>query len=281
MHDRALYLLHVAFRSSQQAWRAARHRTGGQSLFGLRAGRSLRSWILDSANRMTYGPRLVLGALMLVASGVVSAASKLAPELLADALHARSESILHIIVRGAPTGLEAARKLAKGNSDAERAQDLPLVDGVFLALKESDAEILAGRTDISQVYYIRGELADTYFHIIQGLAYAWTQVPTPGIVNMSLGPEASIMPVESQTDEPMNVATRKLADKGLVVVIAAGNYYVPDSPNPGVINPWCRVEWVICVGAASADATALYKCSARGLATDPTTWPDVLPTVLM
>jgi Subtilase family len=215
-------------------------------------------------------------ALIAAAAGDASAATKLAPAQLTDELHAQPDAVLHFIIRGDPPGVAAAQKLAAFKMDADKPKDLPFINGVFLLLKESDAESVAQRPDISQVYYLRAELADTYLHIIQALAYASAKVPTPGIVNMSLGPDASIMPVESEADEPINAATRKLADQGLVIVMAVGNYYDPNNPNPGVTNPWCRVDWVICVGAASSDATTLYENSARGSAKDSTTWPDLV-----
>lgn len=213
-------------------------------------------------------------AIIGVGLGHASAASKLGPAQLVDALHTHPESVFHFIVRGKSTGLEAAQKLAQ--DDNLTPAELPIINGLYLELKESDAESLAARADIFQIYYLRAELANTYFHILQALDYARSKVPKPGVVNVSLGPEPAIMPIESQADEPMNVATREVSDEGLVVVMAVGNYFTPDSPNPGVINPWCRVAWVICVGAASEDASALYKYSARGTANDPMSWPDVV-----
>jgi hypothetical protein len=72
-------------------------------------------------------------------------------------------------------------------------------------------------------------------------------------------------PLAGNDDEPMNAATKKASDNGFIIVMAIGNYF--DGDNDGVVNPWCRPEWVICVGAASSDATKIWPsfCSRFGI----------------
>jgi serine protease AprX len=50
-------------------------------------------------------------------------------------------------------------------------------------------------------------------------------------------------------DAPINVATKRAHDAGMVVVFAAGNH----GPDPGTINPYCVAPWVICVAAGHRD----------------------------
>jgi subtilisin family serine protease len=141
-------------------------------------------------------------------------------------------------------------------------------------LTPKEAVSLAGRDDISRLWYVPPSLYPVYCRIIDGIEYAFKNNPTPSVINLSLGPPADVMPLAGNDDEPMNAATKKASDNGFVIVMAIGNYF--DGDNDGTVNPWCRPDWVICVGAASSDATKIWPSSARGLPSDPRTWPDMV-----
>lgn len=132
---------------------------------------------------------------------------------------------------------------------------------------------MAKRPDVIQVWYVPASLYPLYCNIIAALEREVRILPKPSVVNMSLGPQADLLPMAGRDDEPMSIATKKASENGLIVVMAIGNYGNGDD---GMVNPWCHPGWVICVGAASADAKTVWPASARGLSSDRTTWPDVV-----
>jgi hypothetical protein len=204
------------------------------------------------------------------------AGSALGPPEKVDAIRSESSGVFGFLVRGQPTALAAARQLEAKDPELGPSVDLHLIDGVALALRPQDAKALSERTDVTQVWYLDRALFAEYVHVLQGFEYAATRLEAPATINLSLGPPPSLMPIPGHDEEPMNAATRRVTDLGLIPVFAIGNYYIRESPNPGVVNPWCRPDWTICVGAANADATKLYDQSARGDPADPATWPTVV-----
>lgn len=201
---------------------------------------------------------------------------KLGPPDKVDQLHEDSDSVLPFIVRGTATGLTAARALAQDTKDVPGNTPLALIDGVAVSLKEQDAEAIAKRDDIAQVWYVNKDLVSEYINVIRGLERLANTATSPMPANLSLGPPAALMPMKGYDQEPMNLATERAARHGIISIFAIGNYYTKDEPNPGVVNPWCRPDWVICVGAASENAKTLFEQSARGVASDTATWPDVV-----
>ena len=74
------------------------------------------------------------------------------------------------------------------------------------------------------------------------------------VVNCSFGVQGLFDP-----RDPVNVATRMLYDRGIVVVMAAGNH----GPRPGTISPYAVAPWVI--GVAGTDGSrALASFSSAG-----------------
>jgi Subtilase family len=150
---------------------------------------------------------------------------------------------------------------------------LPFISAFGLNLTKLQAATLAKRNDVTQVWFVPDSLYLLYRNIIAALDREVRTLPKPSVVNLSLGPGADLLPMPGRDDEPMSVATKKASDNGLIIVMAIGNYGMGDD---GIVNPWCHPEWVICVGAASSDAKTVWPASARGVMTDPRTWPDVV-----
>jgi serine protease AprX len=61
------------------------------------------------------------------------------------------------------------------------------------------------------------------------------------------------------TNDPVNIATKMLTDRGVNVVVSAGN----DGPGNGTLNPYATAPWVIGVGATDVSG-ALAAFSSRG-----------------
>ncbi len=201
---------------------------------------------------------------------------KLGPPEITEALHSQPDDVLQFIVRGKLAGLGATRDLVTSYPKVGKIHNLPLIDGIGVELRAKDAKVLSERTDIIQVWYLHHWLYDEYINIIKSMEYVINTVPSPTVINISLGPPSALMPMPAHIEEPMNVATRYLAERGYIPILAIGNYYTPEHPNPGVVSPWCLPEWVICVGAVNRDRTAIYAQSARGLQSDPESWPDLV-----
>jgi len=83
------------------------------------------------------------------------------------------------------------------------------------------------------------------FAIVQGLNYALVNQFRYNIrvCNNSYGTTLAELPYDPF--DPVNVATRELHDRNIVVVFAAGN----DGDAPDMINPFSVAPWVISVGA--------------------------------
>jgi serine protease AprX len=88
------------------------------------------------------------------------------------------------------------------------------------------------------------------------------------VVNLSVG--AAIR--ESYWTDPLTLATKKLTDKGIVVVVAAGNRgrNADDEPQYGGITAPANAPWVLTVGASSTQGSltrgddVVAKYSSRG-----------------
>lgn len=85
-------------------------------------------------------------------------------------------------------------------------------------------------------------------------------------ISNSWGTSGSFSP-----DDPINVASRRAYDAGLVVVFAAGN----SGPDSNTLNPYCVAPWVICVAAGLKDSRTLADFSSRGVPGDPFYHPTI------
>lgn len=110
-----------------------------------------------------------------------------------------------------------------------------------------------------------------YLRIVQRLHYVveHNEGERISVVNMSLQAPDSYLFEEK---EAMNVATRILTERGIVVVVAAGNF----GPANNTLNRWSVAPWVIGVGASYADGKRLWERSSRGIPHDPLYHPTVV-----
>lgn len=200
---------------------------------------------------------------------------KLGPPTAAKLLGGRPDAVRAFIIRGANDALGDAHSKAANNGILPKPLTLTSVNGLALSLRTSDALSLCQRVDVQQIWHLNRDLALIYVRVIQGIEYAVHTIPAPGVINLSLGPPADLMPIEGYDDEPMNAATYYAASRGFIPVVAIGNYF-SNQRLAGVVNPWCRPDWVICVGAGNEDGTSVWSNSARGNPVDPKTWPDVI-----
>lgn len=112
-----------------------------------------------------------------------------------------------------------------------------------------------------------GELI-TILHALAGFDWILANQVKYGIdvVSNSWGTTGSYDP-----GDPVNVATKTLHDRGMVVVFAAGN----DGPANNTLNPYSVAPWVIGVAAGANNRTALAEFSSRGIPGDPLYHPTI------
>ncbi|WP_372593844.1 S8 family serine peptidase [Actinotalea sp.] len=91
------------------------------------------------------------------------------------------------------------------------------------------------------------------------------------VLNLSVGPSAVDFPVVM--NDLVSVATLT-ASQELLVVVAAGNC---GASGQGSMSAWAQVPWVLAVGAVDdEEGTALADYSARGVAGEPASGPDLV-----
>ncbi len=76
------------------------------------------------------------------------------------------------------------------------------------------------------------------------------------VISNSWGSSGPFVP-----DDPINIATKRAADRNIIVVFAAGN----DGPAPDTVNPYAKAPWVISVAAGTKEG-GLASFSSRGVA---------------
>ncbi|MBI4611886.1 MAG: S8 family serine peptidase [Candidatus Rokubacteria bacterium] len=86
------------------------------------------------------------------------------------------------------------------------------------------------------------------------------------VISNSWGTRGSFSP-----DDPINVASKRAHDAGLVVVFSAGN----DGPSLNTLSPFCVAPWVICVAAGRKDGRTPADFSSRGVPGDPLLHPTI------
>lgn len=115
------------------------------------------------------------------------------------------------------------------------------------------------------VYEVPDDYGIDYIRTIEGLHWLLEHKDSDRVevASVSMAPPA---PFEFDANEAMNVATRVLAEQGIVVVLAAGN---EGERGPGRLSRWARAPWVVSVGATDKNGKTLWKGSATGLPGGP------------
>jgi serine protease AprX len=131
---------------------------------------------------------------------------------------------------------------------------------------------LAGKyTGVAPGSHLVGLGAGEAFVMLAAIeAYDWVLANGPSygirIISNSYGTDGPFSP-----DAPMNVATKRAHDAGMVVVFAAGNH----GPDANTLNPYCVAPWVICVAAGYKDGQRLADFSSRGIPDDALDHPTI------
>jgi serine protease AprX len=94
------------------------------------------------------------------------------------------------------------------------------------------------------------------FYVLEALDYLLWKGPEYGVkvVNCSFSAETEYDP-----NDPVNIGTKMLTERGVNVVFSAGN----TGPTPGSLNPYAMAPWVISVGATD-DNARIASFSSRG-----------------
>jgi len=146
-------------------------------------------------------------------------------------------------------------------------QNLPTIVGMWTTRKAvKTLRRLPVVKHVAEVHQYADERA--YHSILASIDNAISQGVS--VINLSLQP---LRPYRYDADEAINVGTRCAYERGITVVVAAGNH---GSRGDGSLSPWCVPEWVIGVGAASADGKRLWPGSGRGVPGDPLNHPTVV-----
>lgn len=200
--------------------------------------------------------------------------ARLGPESKRSALLSQPGETYTFVVRGSRKVLDLAREMHRPTAGFPDSASIDGIRAVAVATRVRALETLCLDPELEQIWYLHPAVDDVYVKTLLGVDHAIRTVPPPGVINLSLGPPIDALPLPGDPEEPMNVATKAAADRGLLAVFAIGN--IPDfgqSPGP---NPWCEPEWVVCVGAAHTDGQTLWKGSVVGERDVPETWPDVV-----
>lgn len=161
----------------------------------------------------------------------------------------------------------------KGLSRRGGSYDLEII---FTDKLHKDWEkFLSGQKWLLGMLRLQDDLFDVYAYVINGLI---TQLKAQRMMDriwhlctITLGP----VPWHAfRSDEPMNIATRRVVDEGITVIVAVGNEGQIWKGNS--LNPWSIAPWVISVGATTYDGRRLLSSSSRGVASQP----DQSPTIV-
>ena len=139
--------------------------------------------------------------------------------------------------------------------------DLVLGHGTFVASVAAGTGAASGGAlrGVAPGASILGLSAGDLFitNVLEGFDYLLTNAArfNVRVVNCSWGTEGFFDP-----DDPVNIATRALYDRGISVVFAVGN----NGPAPDTLNPYAVAPWVIGVGSVRKDGR-LSDFSSRGI----------------
>jgi len=204
---------------------------------------------------------------------VSESASKFHPASLCSAVARQPDEQYRLILLAKPGGhrklLHLAGRVRDRNIGRRGVEVLALIEGVAVSTTGREAEGLSRAGVVAALWQVPAAIHEPYVRTIWSLGDAVKEKIR--VVNLSLAPPRDVLDPRFRAEEPMNLATRAAADKGLLVLFAAGNY----GPAENTLNPWSVAPWVLSVGAASEDGEFLADFSSRGVPGDPLYRPTV------
>lgn len=100
-----------------------------------------------------------------------------------------------------------------------------------------------------------------FVHLARGIDMLVARSDGIDVLNLSLGPRQGTF----DANDPLQITTRLVYERGIPVVVAAGN----EGPNDGTLQPLALAPWVISVGAADLSGKKLLDSSSRGFPDGP------------
>src|SRR5688500_7603689 len=142
----------------------------------------------------------------------------------------------------------------QGNTDLVNGHGT-LVGGIIAGSGNASGGRYAGVASGSKLLGLSAGEANL-IHVLSGFDYLLDRGPAYGVkvVNCSFSAATVFDP-----NDPVNVATRMLTERGVNVVFSAGN----SGPGNGTLNPYAVAPWVISVGATDQNGV-LAPYSSRG-----------------
>lgn len=140
---------------------------------------------------------------------------------------------------------------------------------VAMLIRKNKQQVVSALLKAEFFFEVRPSMVKMYIGIIKTLDDV-IERKDASFVNLSLQPTA---PYPFNEKEAINVATRIAAERGNVIVIAAGNF---GGLGNNTLSPWAVAPWVIGVGAAETNGAKLWRFSSRGIPNDPLYHPTVV-----
>lgn len=175
-------------------------------------------------------------------------ANKIDPEVLATSTRSRLKVLLTLVPQRSKKALKFLEEIG-----ATLIEPLRFIDTYFVDIPTDSLQTVAMNPSVLYVGFRK------YRPVVLGIEWGIRQMKRYHIrvMNISHGPHYATK--RFVADDPVNLATKRAYDHGIVVVVAAGNW----GPENGTLNPWSAAPWVIGVGVATS-RTKLASISSRG-----------------
>ncbi len=209
-----------------------------------------------------------LAVFLSLAAMMPAAAGELGPKRLAEALRAQPDETYHFVVTFRDGTVPDPALGQRADATA-----LTLLNGFALPLTVAEAFTLAETPGVEWVWYLHPAEAPVAIRVLQSIDYTASVMDGPGLLNLSLGPPSQLYRTDTDPDAPIQRATGRAADLGLIPVIAIGN---SGAQAPGFVNPWSTPPWVISVGAWDPAKDAIWEHSSTARPDQPESWPDLV-----
>jgi hypothetical protein len=143
---------------------------------------------------------------------------------------------------------------------------------VGILMRKSEIKQVRKLLNANYIYEVPKSLARTYLKIIRHFDNILNKSKNleNSFINLSLQPPT---PSPFNKKEAINIATKIMSDKGVVIVMAAGNF---GEFGDNTLSSWSVAPWVIGVGASYPDGKKLWEKSSRGIPGDFLYHPTVV-----